>query len=151
MMTTSLSIRPSLSCNSPNCSSSSSSFSLSCYFPSHTPKPICWNLSKTRSLASKVLNSKRVFHSFKVKPCKMAISELSQSEEEEIPILEDAETSRPRRIALFVEPSPFALVSFKSTSSILFVFFFFTNNYCCNFSSVDYSELVIFFHFFFMF
>ncbi|KMT11101.1 hypothetical protein BVRB_5g111830 [Beta vulgaris subsp. vulgaris] len=41
----------------------------------------------------------------------MAISELSQSEEEEIPILEDAETSRPRRIALFVEPSPFAYVS----------------------------------------
>lgn len=41
----------------------------------------------------------------------MAFSEMSEREEEEVPILEESETSRPRRIALFVEPSPFAYVS----------------------------------------
>lgn len=42
----------------------------------------------------------------------MAIDEVSERErDEEIPFLEEAETSKPRRIALFVEPSPFAYVS----------------------------------------
>lgn len=41
----------------------------------------------------------------------MAISEVIGRGDEEIPFLEDCETSKPRRIALFVEPSPFAYVS----------------------------------------
>ncbi|KNA15236.1 hypothetical protein SOVF_100020 [Spinacia oleracea] len=110
MMTSSLSIRSSLSLsNSPSCSSSSSSsFSLnSLYFPAKTSIPISQKVSKTRSLSSNLSESKRGFERFGVKASKMDVN----GDEQETPFLEEAETSKPRRIALFVEPSPFAYVS----------------------------------------
>ncbi|XP_021744073.1 sulfoquinovosyl transferase SQD2-like [Chenopodium quinoa] len=108
MMTSSLSIRSSLSLsNCPTCSSSSSSSLNSLHFPSQRQIPISQKVSKIRSLSSKVQKSERVVDRFGVKVCKMAIN----GEEQEAPLLEEAETSKPRRIALFVEPSPFAYVS----------------------------------------
>lgn len=107
-MSTSLSINPSLS---PAFNSASSSYSFLTPPPSLTfssfchsrTKPINLPCTKTRSLHSK--------RSFIVKS-KMTIAELKKEEEEGPPPLFEIENnSKPRRIALFVEPSPFAYVS----------------------------------------
>jgi len=62
-------------------------------------------------LGLKLAKRKRVAERFKFEASKMANSEVVERDDE-APLLEEGETSRPRRIALFVEPSPFALVSF---------------------------------------
>lgn len=43
-----------------------------------------------------------------VKASDMTINEVREEEEEGPPLLDSETNSRPRRIALFVEPSPFA-------------------------------------------
>ncbi|GAB4833959.1 Sulfoquinovosyl transferase sqd2 [Ancistrocladus abbreviatus] len=119
MTTASLSINPSLfsppfSATFPlTCYSSSSSSLPPFTFLAFTQrsKPICLNCLKLRSFQVEGLKRKRVGERFGVRGSRMAVSNVAEREEEEGPILEETETSRPRRIALFVEPSPFAYVS----------------------------------------
>lgn len=117
-----LSINPSLSPpfipTAATSSSSSSSFSSTvCVRPllssqSSGAIPSCVLTSGGRFCHSGRVRRKGVVQSKKlgVKASKMTISEIRPEEEEEGPPLLDAENnhSRPRRIALFVEPSPFA-------------------------------------------
>ncbi|PIA59314.1 hypothetical protein AQUCO_00400305v1 [Aquilegia coerulea] len=129
MSTTSLSINPSLSPHSffatttPTTTSSSSSSSSACLsFHSrrrelNKKKPSCLFCLNTSSSSSsvqfdfKVNRPRQVF----VRNKKMSITEVREEENEEEgpPLLDENErdSSKPRRIALFVEPSPFAYVS----------------------------------------
>lgn len=110
---------------SPSCSSSSTYFSTLCNsrialnpscFCSFGSKPISLFSKKIQSLEYKE-NSRRVGslrYRKREKPfvvtSKMIVSEIKEEGEEENPppFVESESSSRPRRIALFVEPSPFA-------------------------------------------
>ncbi|KAK1377440.1 sulfoquinovosyl transferase SQD2 [Heracleum sosnowskyi] len=112
----------------PSCSSSSTyistlcnsriAFSPSCFY-SFGSKPISLFSKKTQSLQYKdnstsvgsFRDRKRQKNS--VLRSKMTISEIREEGEEENPppFVESESSSKPRRIALFVEPSPFAYVS----------------------------------------
>ncbi|KAI3474720.1 hypothetical protein Pfo_029905 [Paulownia fortunei] len=97
----------------------------SCFCASRISKPICQICVKAKSLQcmqsqrSKELKILKVRSSSErsfVAACtssNMTIKEYIEEEEEENPppLLESEMNSRPRRIALFVEPSPFAYVS----------------------------------------
>ncbi|KAL9250470.1 Sulfoquinovosyl transferase SQD2-like protein [Drosera capensis] len=100
--TNNISSPSSLYSSSPTCS-----FLLLCSSTAQRPNPICLSCSKIESFR---VDSKRVGARFGVSAT-MATGKEKEREEEEGPILEEIETSRPRRIALFVEPSPFAYVS----------------------------------------
>ncbi|KAK6152512.1 hypothetical protein DH2020_015147 [Rehmannia glutinosa] len=118
LISSSLSINPCLSpfssssCDSFSNSNSNSTFfvsKVSCFCSSRLRKPISLICVKTQSLGSK--SSKR---SIELRPfisagasSKMTITD----EENPPPFLESEMVSGPRRIALFVEPSPFAYVS----------------------------------------
>ncbi|KAJ4969854.1 hypothetical protein NE237_002953 [Protea cynaroides] len=83
------------------------------YFPllsSHClPTFLLINVSSANSLL-RFIDGKR--ESGRRKAENMAIAEIREEEEEAAPLLEEIEgASKPRRIALFVEPSPFAYVS----------------------------------------
>lgn len=111
MPSPSLSINPSLSPPSFSTATPTSSFSHSSApvflkFPSNQysrTKPIILFARRAR------LESRRL----ELRASKMTITEVAQEEEEEgpPPYVESETNSRPRRIALFVEPSPFAYVS----------------------------------------
>ncbi|XP_057512367.1 sulfoquinovosyl transferase SQD2-like [Actinidia eriantha] len=73
-------------------------------------KPICRIRSKSHSLLSKRPNSGRLKTS-SISASDMTITEFRDEEEDPPPLLESEISSKPRRIALFVEPSPFAYVS----------------------------------------
>lgn len=107
-MSTSLSINPALSPLSFSASSSSSKpqipLRISC-FPPQKPQPIGLSLMCKRP--SSVLIQRT-----SVASNNMTITEFRDEEEENPPLLVESEvSSKPRRIALFVEPSPFAYVS----------------------------------------
>ncbi|KAF4401530.1 hypothetical protein G4B88_001724 [Cannabis sativa] len=117
--TTSLSIYSTLSppsisrantCSSSSCSSSSSSFSSSVpVFVALRTKPTCPFVRGTRFSYFEGPKRVRKKTNFGIKAKDMTITEIRPEEEEEYPPLLDPENnSRPRRIALFVEPSPFA-------------------------------------------
>ncbi|GMH23036.1 hypothetical protein Nepgr_024879 [Nepenthes gracilis] len=73
--------------------------------------PIILSYWKNIHQESQVPKRKRAGGGFGVRSSKMAGDKVTEREEEEGSLLEETETSRPRRIALFVEPSPFAYVS----------------------------------------
>ncbi|XP_074312227.1 sulfoquinovosyl transferase SQD2 [Silene latifolia] len=114
----SLSIKSSSLFTCPSTSPYSSPFTFSVPSSSST-FPFLNNNNKTnflkstniRSLDFRLLKKKRVVGNFGVQVTKMAINELDDRKDEEIPFLDETEPSKPRRIALFVEPSPFAYVS----------------------------------------
>ncbi|KAI9085395.1 hypothetical protein K1719_032651 [Acacia pycnantha] len=95
-------------------SSSSSSHSLPCVrfhqFQSVGAIPISFSPGFSPLLGSKRVNSRK---SFVLESSKMTIADANLHDEEENPpaLLDSENNSRPRRIALFVEPSPFAYVS----------------------------------------
>lgn len=107
MTSTSLSINPTLSppfsiANNTFCSASSAPVFLR-FRPSESlrTKPICLSVRGPKGLSQR--------KKFGIKASDMTITEVRPEEEEEGPPLLDSENnSRPRRIALFVEPSPFA-------------------------------------------
>ncbi|KAK2997813.1 hypothetical protein RJ639_024973, partial [Escallonia herrerae] len=117
-MTTSVPLNPSLSSPSP-----ASSY----YAPTVFPKVSSFRHSRAKpvSLISTSSDSllcsrpkfcgrsrKRFKERSFVRACKMTITELREDEEENPPpFFESEANARPRRIALFVEPSPFAYVS----------------------------------------
>lgn len=121
--TSSLSIYPALSLPSFSASSSCScnysprvfSFNVSCSCTSRLREPITLLCLKTQSLQYKRSKELRVL---KVRTSsesasttsKMTITEYRGEEEDENPppLLESEMNSSPRRIALFVEPSPFS-------------------------------------------
>ncbi|KAL3826087.1 hypothetical protein ACJIZ3_022116 [Penstemon smallii] len=123
----SLSIKP---LSHPSFSASSSSFSYSCFYRQHrnsisklscfctsrARKPSCLICVKTQSLRSRRIRyfSKRpfIFAASSINR-DMTITEFKVKEEEENPplLLDSEMSSKSRRIALFVEPSPFAYVS----------------------------------------
>ncbi|XP_021661630.2 sulfoquinovosyl transferase SQD2 isoform X2 [Hevea brasiliensis] len=118
----SLSINPSLSppLFSTTCSSSASASSSACCCSlSISFKAL--SFSSVRAIPITISckqdsNRLKRFHLFKAKAkandSHMTITEVREEEGENSPLLLDSETnSRPRRIALFVEPSPFAYVS----------------------------------------
>ncbi|XP_022841427.1 sulfoquinovosyl transferase SQD2-like [Olea europaea var. sylvestris] len=121
MSTSSLSINPALSpLFSASASSCSSSYKVSGFY--RETKPISIICGKARSLECNLLKSSRRLRIFKSRQRlfiaatnrdKMTLTEYREEEEEENPppLLESEMNSRPRRIALFVEPSPFAYVS----------------------------------------
>ncbi|PSS32678.1 Sulfoquinovosyl transferase [Actinidia chinensis var. chinensis] len=118
-MSTPLSINPALSPPPPLCTSSFASssgprtpFSLRfSTFCAPRAKPICRIRSKSHSLLSKRPSSGRLKRS-SISASNMTVTEFRHEEEENPPpLLESEVSSRPRRIALFVEPSPFAYVS----------------------------------------
>ncbi|KAF4353342.1 hypothetical protein F8388_015753 [Cannabis sativa] len=116
--TTSLSIYSTLSppsisranTSSSSSSSSSSSFSSSVpVFVALRTKPTCPFVRGTRFSYFEGPKRVRKRTNFGIKAKDMTITEIRPEEEEEYPPLLDPENnSRPRRIALFVEPSPFA-------------------------------------------
>lgn len=123
-----LSINPSLSPPSTTSSSSSSfphsSAPIFLRFPSNQyswPKPISLFAHKARLSYSE---SRKL----EVRASNMTITEVGQEEEEEgpPPYVESESNSRPRRIALFVEPSPFAWVP---QSLLHWLFFFIVKNW----------------------
>lgn len=118
MASSSLSINPSLSpsylfttttttTSSP--STSSLSFKVSA-FSSSRAKPICLNCQSAGFFTVNSQKSRRKLQGFGVEAnnSNMTISEVREEEEENPPLLDSENNSRPRRIALFVEPSPFA-------------------------------------------
>ncbi|GAB2296637.1 Sulfoquinovosyl transferase sqd2 [Dionaea muscipula] len=117
MTTSPFSIKPPLSLP---CLSDTFTFSFSSYispcaltlspFPARRPKPICLSWLKLRALQFEA-HKRRVGERLGVGASNMATVKDTEREDEEVPIFEEIETSRPRRIALFVEPSPFAYVS----------------------------------------
>lgn len=118
MSTSSLSINPALSpLFSASASSCSSSYKVSGFY--RETKPISIICGKARSLECNLLKSSRRLRIFKSRQRlfiaatnrdKMTLTEYREEEEEENPppLLESEMNSRPRRIALFVEPYPFA-------------------------------------------
>lgn len=110
----------------PSCSSSSTYFSTLCNSRiALNPSCFCSFGSKPSSLFSKKIQSLQYKENFvsvgslryrkrEKKPfvvrSKMIVSEIREEGEEENPppFVESENSSRPRRIALFVEPSPFA-------------------------------------------
>jgi sulfoquinovosyltransferase len=120
MTTFCLSINPTLSPPS-SCSSFSASPSLYAKFSvkvsnfsSKATKPINLFCKQASGLFyfenSKSLSQRKEL--FVVKASDMTITEVREEEEEGPPLLDSESNSRPRRIALFVEPSPFAYASF---------------------------------------
>ncbi|KAI3750510.1 hypothetical protein L2E82_21149 [Cichorium intybus] len=114
MPTYSLSLNPSLSIPSSSASSSSSCSSIvttsriSCFY-AFEPKPICFTRHKTRSFHCKRRTRKPIIVS---SANEVTIEEARKDDEEGPPSQVESEIStKPRRIALFVEPSPFAYVS----------------------------------------
>ncbi|CAH1445942.1 unnamed protein product [Lactuca virosa] len=114
MPTYSLSLHPSLSLPSSSASSSSSCSSIvttsriSCFNAFET-KPICFSPFKNRSFHYKRQTRTPIVVS---SANKGTIEELRKDDEEGPPSQVESEiSSKPRRIALFVEPSPFAYVS----------------------------------------
>uniref|UniRef100_A0A803QG22 Glycosyltransferase subfamily 4-like N-terminal domain-containing protein n=1 Tax=Cannabis sativa TaxID=3483 RepID=A0A803QG22_CANSA len=105
--------RANTSSSSSSCSSSSSSFSSSVpVFVALRTKPTCPFVRGTRFSYFEGPKRVRKRTNFGIKSKDMTITEIRPEEEEEYPPLLDPENnSRPRRIALFVEPSPFAYVS----------------------------------------
>ncbi|XP_055812603.1 sulfoquinovosyl transferase SQD2 [Solanum dulcamara] len=99
-----------------------SSYSYSSFFTFSFHKVSCFSTSRTNpvTLISKKIIFLQCEKSFRRKPfkkrhlisSKMTITEYRDEEEEEYPpLLLESEMKEPRRIALFVEPSPFAYVS----------------------------------------
>ncbi|GAV68524.1 Glycos_transf_1 domain-containing protein/Glyco_trans_4_4 domain-containing protein [Cephalotus follicularis] len=127
MTSSCLSINPTLSSHPFPYSSSSFSNSSPCSYSGSLSAPVfvkvpCFSTFNIKPVS--LICKKASFCGFIEKPksCgrklvvkesnNMTITEIRQEEEEENPPLLDSETnSRPRRIALFVEPSPFAYVS----------------------------------------
>ncbi|MCD7452151.1 hypothetical protein HAX54_015263 [Datura stramonium] len=102
----------------------SSSYSLSSFFTSSFHKVSCFSTSRTNPVSSicRKVSFLQCEKSFRRKPFekrpliatasnKMTITEYRDEEEENPPLLLESEMKEPRRIALFVEPSPFAYVS----------------------------------------
>ncbi|KAA8519004.1 hypothetical protein F0562_016222 [Nyssa sinensis] len=95
-------------------SSSSSSYTqisvrVSCFCTSRI-KPISAFCAQTHSLQSRSFDCGKFRKRPFIAASKMTITEIEE-EEESPPLLESEVNSRPRRIALFVEPSPFSYVS----------------------------------------
>ncbi|XP_022841962.1 sulfoquinovosyl transferase SQD2-like isoform X2 [Olea europaea var. sylvestris] len=128
MMSTSLSINhavsPAIVSTSASSRSSSSSFGckFSCFCTSRATKLICVICSRTQfpkcnlpknSTSLRILKSRESPFIVAASRDNMTITECREEEEEvnPPPFLESEMNSRPRRIALFVEPSPFAYVS----------------------------------------
>ncbi|XP_062095295.1 sulfoquinovosyl transferase SQD2 [Humulus lupulus] len=117
MTCTSLSIYPTLSPPSfsranTSCSASSSSSSSAPVFVALRIKPSCLFVRGPRFGYFEGPKGRRNRSSLEIRAKDMTIIEIRPEEEEEGPPLLDSENnSRPRRIALFVEPSPFAYVS----------------------------------------
>ncbi|PSS34638.1 Sulfoquinovosyl transferase [Actinidia chinensis var. chinensis] len=117
-MSTPLSINPDLSPPPPLSTSSSASSSVPRTLFSlrisnicaPRAKPICRIRSKSHSLLSERPNSGRLKRS-SISASDMTITEFRDEEEDPPPLLESEISSKPRRIVLFVEPSPFAYVS----------------------------------------
>ncbi|KAG8649417.1 sulfoquinovosyl transferase SQD2 isoform X3 [Manihot esculenta] len=118
----SLSINPSVSLlfSASSTSSASPSSSSSCCSLSVSFTALSFSSFGTRPLTISCnpdCNRVKRFHLFKAKAepndINMTITEVREEEEEENPppLLDSDTNSRPRRIALFVEPSPFAYVS----------------------------------------
>ncbi|XAR68847.1 hypothetical protein NMG60_11000233 [Bertholletia excelsa] len=110
-MSASLSINSSLSPNPTHSAASSSSYTQ----PLISLRPSSVHLPRTRHIGLLCTQSQLNRWSFTA-ACKMTIKEFREEEEEEeeqvpSPLLESEISSKPRRIALFVEPSPFAYVS----------------------------------------
>ncbi|XP_062166500.1 sulfoquinovosyl transferase SQD2 [Alnus glutinosa] len=78
-------------------------------FASRRRKPISLFCERARFLRSTGESQRGEL--FLVKAADMTITEVREEEEEGPPLLDPETNSRPRRIALFVEPSPFAYVS----------------------------------------
>ena len=131
MTTSSLSINPTLSPPSFSACSSSPYSSPSLYskfpvkvsnFSSQRTKPInlfakqasglCF-LEGPKSLSHKNREIFVVKADGNIDNNNMTITEVREEEEMDAPLLDAEALSRPRRIALFVEPSPFARVSLK--------------------------------------
>ncbi|KAA8516319.1 hypothetical protein F0562_016612 [Nyssa sinensis] len=117
MSISSLPINPAFSPLSSTSSLSSSSFSgipislrISCVCPS-TRKPPSLLCAQTHFFRSKRPKSGSLRKGFFIAASDMTITEIREEEEESPPLLESEVYSRPRRIALFVEPSPFSYVS----------------------------------------
>ena len=119
MTSASLSINSSLSPPflSTTATTSSSSFSAPvCLRPLRSSQssgaiPSCVLISGARFCYSERVRQKGVSQSWKpgIKASNMTISEITPEEEEGPPLLDpESNNSSPRRIALFVEPSPFA-------------------------------------------
>lgn len=119
MTSTSLSINPALSppfSRATTSSSASSSYSASVFlrfqrFETLRTKPSCRFVRGARFSYFEGPKGLREKTKLGIKASDMTMSEIRPEEEEEGPPLLDSENnSRPRRIALFVEPSPFAWV-----------------------------------------
>ncbi|XP_019161211.1 PREDICTED: sulfoquinovosyl transferase SQD2-like [Ipomoea nil] len=115
-MSASLYVNPSFSspfCSQSTSSSSSASSSCSLSIPTHSLKFSCFSASRAKPFCIKsgsLKNRQRPF--FVAASSNMTITEYREEEEESPPpVIESEVTSKPRRIALFVEPSPFAYVS----------------------------------------
>ncbi|XP_024981898.1 sulfoquinovosyl transferase SQD2-like isoform X1 [Cynara cardunculus var. scolymus] len=114
MPTSLISLNPSISLPSSSASASSSSSSIvtssriSCFY-AFRQKPICFTPSKPRFFRYE----RRITTPIIVSSAKqVTIEELRKDDEEGPPSQVESEvTTKPRRIALFVEPSPFAYVS----------------------------------------
>ncbi|KAF5476232.1 hypothetical protein F2P56_007965, partial [Juglans regia] len=113
MTTTSLSINHSLSPLSFSTSPSPSSSSSSALYGPVSPKALCFIAQGTKpvSLFCKRRAERQTRDFFVPKASDMTIDEVREEEEEGPPLIDSETNSRPRRIALFVEPSPFAYVS----------------------------------------
>ncbi|XP_075490772.1 sulfoquinovosyl transferase SQD2-like [Primulina tabacum] len=100
---------------------------ISCYCKSRIIKPICLVCVRNQSLNCRRLKWSKEFQILKVKPCRERLflaagscgsmdnaeyGEVDDEEEENPPLSVESEMySKPRRIALFVEPSPFSYIS----------------------------------------